>query len=668
VAVVAINLALIVQLLLFPVLNDTGSFMVFLVAVIFSAEYGGLRPGVFATLLGSALIKYLLEPPYFSFSLPRLREGILLGIFVLVGLGVSLLHDAFRRARQRNAQEREQLLAQIDTERRWLEAIVQHLPAGLIVAEAPSGRLISGNMWIEQLLGHAFLPADSVADYTQYRLFHLDGRPYTAEEMPLARTIQHGEVVAAEDVNYLRGDGRLAKLRVSAAPIRDRAEKIVAGVATLYDITEQKRAEDMLRFLSEVSSALAASLDYATTLARVARLAVPTFADWCIVYVTGEDGHVQRLALAHHDPAKEALLHELERRNPLDPRTPSGLTVVLRNSKSILVPEISDVDLAASTSDAEQLRIWRELGPRSSIVAPLIAGERTFGALALVYADSGRRYDSRDLALADDLAHRAALAVDNARLYTSERAARAVAESALRERDRLFTMLSHDLKNPLTTISGLAQFLIQHLAAKQIADVELFARVLPNIITAARHTIAQIDELLDLARLNAGQPLELDCVPIDLVALAHSVAEPYQLSNPRHRIQVRVTEAQLIGTWDAYQLERVIANLLANAVKYSPKGGQITLTVAEEDEADRSWATLTIHDQGMGIPAADLPHIFEPFWRGSAVASHIRGTGLGLTSSRQIVEQHGGTLIATSELAAGATFTMRLPLERKPTA
>jgi signal transduction histidine kinase len=178
----------------------------------------------------------------------------------------------------------------------------------------------------------------------------------------------------------------------------------------------------------------------------------------------------------------------------------------------------------------------------------------------------------------------------------------------------------------------------------------------------------QLDELLDAARLEAGQPLELRRAPTDAVALARRVAAEQQATTERHRVRVETALSELTGAWDAVRLGRVLDNLLANAIKYSPAGGEVVVTVAREDDpagedgAVGAWAVLAVTDLGLGIPAADLPRIFERFRRAGNVAGRIGGTGIGLASARQLVEQHGGALTAESVEGAGSTFTVRLPL------
>ena len=247
-------------------------------------------------------------------------------------------------------------------------------------------------------------------------------------------------------------------------------------------------------------------------------------------------------------------------------------------------------------------------------------------------------------------------------LLEREQAARAMAEAAVRTRDELLAMISHDLKNPVAVIKGHAQLLQRHVAKAGLVVDELIARSLKIIDAEATQLTSQIDELLDIARIQSGRAIELRRSYSDLVILTRNLAAAYQQSTVHHHIQIDSAVPNLIGLWDASRLERVIGNLLANALKYSAQQSTITLTVEQEQAENGTWAVVKVRDQGIGIPAKDLPFIFEQFYRASNVDRQIRGTGLGLASSRRIVEQHGGTIAVVSQEAAGSTFTVRLPL------
>ena len=231
-----------------------------------------------------------------------------------------------------------------------------------------------------------------------------------------------------------------------------------------------------------------------------------------------------------------------------------------------------------------------------------------------------------------------------------------------RSRDEFLASVSHDLKTPLTTIRGLAQLADRQAARLDVPEGERIARGLAGITAASGRMLTQINELLDVAQLQAGRPLALDRRPLDLAPLVRGAAAEQQEATRRHAIRVEAAVPALIVSGDALRLERVVANLLSNAIKYSPEGGEIALRLDQEEDGAGRWAVLTVRDRGIGIPAADLPRVFERFHRGGNVAGHLPGTGIGLASARQIVEQHGGTIAVASAEGHGAAFTVRLPL------
>ncbi len=239
-----------------------------------------------------------------------------------------------------------------------------------------------------------------------------------------------------------------------------------------------------------------------------------------------------------------------------------------------------------------------------------------------------------------------------------EQAARAEAEAANRARQELIAVLSHDLKNPLTAIKGQAQMLQRRLARGQTIDPERLAASLRSIEAAVAGASMLVGDLLDAVRLEAGQPLDLQPGPVDLVDLARRAVAAQEQTTEAHRFRFEAPPHPIEGVWDGERLERVLANLLSNAVKYSPAGGEITVRVWQEGDT----ALVMVRDQGVGIPAADLPRIFERYHRAGNVVGKIAGTGLGLAGAKQIVAQHGGMLTVESREGVGSTFTVRLPV------
>lgn len=452
-----------------------------------------------------------------------------------------------------------------------------------------------------------------------------------------------GDVLGAELLVHDALDGATTLALAALDAHEEQRRHLAAEVVRLGAEKDQALAD--ARFVAEAGELLAGSLDLATTLASFARLAVPRVADWCAVYLVDDDGTFRRVGATHADPAKQALLDRLiDTPLSLDASRPSRHTISTQETGA--TPRAVVDRHATSAEHAEILRI---LATDSASIVPLIARGQALGVLS--FGRTGEGPVARELA--EELARRAALAIDNSRLLRE-------AQEAVRAREHLLAIVAHDLKTPLTSIKGNADLLHRRAVAGQVEPARVAERT-AAIAAAAEAMAAQIGELLDAARLRAGRRLDLVRHPTDLVALAYRVAARVQMAAGGHVVEVRASEPELVGEWDAFRLERMLGNLLINAVKYSPAGGDVTLEVRREPRAGRSWAYLVVRDHGIGIPPADLPRVFEPYHRAANVGA-IPGEGLGLDGSRHIVEQHGGTIEVESVEGEGATFTVRLPL------
>jgi len=292
---------------------------------------------------------------------------------------------------------------------------------------------------------------------------------------------------------------------------------------------------------------------------------------------------------------------------------------------------------------------------RGLLLAPLIGREQRNPGLLLLSDKYTGDFTEEDESILVQFAQMASIAIENSQLYVQ-------AQRAVHERDKLLSTVTHDLKNPLTAIKGFTQLLQRNTRSMSAAEAERWKMVLSKIETTVTKMTALINELLDLSRFQMGQPLELDLQPTDLVELARQVAAEQQQTTERHQICVEAAVPELIGLFDAMRLERVLVNLISNAIKYDPGGKPISIEIAREEDADRCYAVLKVHDQGIGIPAKDLLRIFEQFQRASNTPGYISGMGIGLVSARHITEQHGGTITVSSKVGKGSTFKVRLPL------
>jgi PAS domain S-box-containing protein len=250
------------------------------------------------------------------------------------------------------------------------------------------------------------------------------------------------------------------------------------------------------------------------------------------------------------------------------------------------------------------------------------------------------------------------------RLEGHSSAARVKMEATRPEPADALLAAAHDLRQPLTTIQAHAELLLRRSRDRGTVETDALRRGLAGITRAVARMASDIDALVGVTQITSGHGLLLELGPTDLVALAREAADEQQLATTRHRLRVETATEQLVGRWDKTRLRRVLDNLLGNAIRYSPDGGEIAVGVARSRDPAGTWAMLTVRDSGLGIPAADLPHVFDLYRRGRNVVDRVPGSGIGLAGVRNVVTQHGGTIEAESTEGNGSCFTVRLPLGR----
>jgi signal transduction histidine kinase len=441
------------------------------------------------------------------------------------------------------------------------------------------------------------------------------------------------------------------------------AGSVGSGEQAVRAARSRRSAAGRFAVLSEATALLAGSLDYEATLRRVARLAVPALADWCTVDVLEDDNRIERVAAAHADPSHEESVRETLRRYPMRLGEPRSVARVLRTGQSELQPRITDRILRDSARDARHLEILRSLGARSSIIVPLIARGRRLGALSFTVGRSGRRYGPADLIWADDLGARAALAIDNARLYGAARAAevrlRAANEDlsrALRLRDDFIAAAAHELKTPLTTLQLWVQTL-RRASASAIDKVPRLSRALLEIESESRRLTRLVERLIDDTSLEAG--LTLARRPVDLAELARRVVDLLRDGAPGHAFAVDAPRP-VVTSADPARLEQVLATLIENGVRFSPAGGAIEVSVLATD----GEARVVVRDHGVGVPAERRASLFDRFQHSRG--DHLGGLGLGLHLAQAIVKRHDGRIAAEHPDDGGTRFVVTLPIGEPP--
>lgn len=547
---------------------------------------------------------------------------------------------------------------------RRLQVILEGVGDGITVQDR-NGQLLFANSAAAKICGfdtvEELLSAPAAALVERFAIFDEDGLPFDHQLLPGRRVLQGAPSANALMRVTERSSGRQWWAMVRASPALGSDGMPELAINIWHDVTADRQRETHDRYIAQATTALATSLDYQSMLATLASLLVPGLADWCSIHLL-VDGQLRDVAVAHSDPSRVALAHDYNRKYPPDPaQQDRGLWKVVRTGEPEIFEEISEDLLRLGARDAEHLELLRGVGMRSLIIVPIRIRDRVSGAISLVSTDAGRRYDRRDVGLAEELGRRAGIAIENARLYAQAQEAAKIAaaaarsaEEASRIKDEFLATVSHELRTPLNAIVGWAALLRERDAT---------APVQKGLEVIHRNAQAQskiIDDILEVSRIITGK-LHLDLASTDLVAVVRDAIEvicPSALAK-RLVIDFIVPAEPCVLVADANRLQQVVWNLLSNAVKFTDPGGTIQIVLVREP----STLQLTVTDSGRGIEPDFLPLVFDRFKQAdSSTTRRVGGLGLGLAIVRHIVELHGGHVTASSRgIGTGSSFSISLP-------
>jgi PAS domain S-box-containing protein len=516
--------------------------------------------------------------------------------------------------RERARAERERLIAEIETEQARLNAIIEHIPAGVLLAEAPSGRIIMGNPQVERILGHPVTFSPDIESYREWLSYEVNGRRVEGRESVLARTLQ-GEVVTGQEILYHRGDGRSAWVSVSGAPISDAGGNIVGGVVLITDIDEEKRANEALRINQE-------RLNLAQKASRAG-----TF-EWNL-----------RTNAVIWSEETEAIFG----------LAPGSFAGAYDDWMKCVHPEDqsrAEQELLRAITDGEGVIEYRAVWPDGGI--------RWIQARGKVFFDEAGK-PSRWIGINIDVTERKQME------ESLRRQTRALRE-ADRRKDEFLAILAHELRNPLAPISNAIGIL-----TLRGDDPEVVAQTKEVMERQVHQMIRVVDDLMEVSRIGRGK-ISLEKAPVDL---ADVVATAVETSRPlveahRHTLTVSLPERPARVEADSARLAQVLSNLLNNAAKYTEDGGRIDLII----EQAHGEAVIRVRDNGIGIAPERLPGIFDMFEQIEDVADRSHGgLGIGLTLAQRLIEMQGGRIEAHSAgLGKGSEFVTRLPALAEPAA
>ncbi|HEU4880950.1 MAG TPA: GAF domain-containing sensor histidine kinase [Longimicrobium sp.] len=474
-----------------------------------------------------------------------------------------------------------------------------------------------------------------------------------------------------------------------SAPPASEDQAALKTVERERDLAEASR--DRFSFLAEASRCLSDSLDYESTLTTVAGMSLPYLDAWCIVDVLEEGGGIRRIAVVHPDPDKQEAARKLAERYPPRAGDLIGAPRVVRTGRPEMVFDVPDAALVTAAHDAEHLALLRRLGIRSYVIVPMVARGNVLGAMTFITAEQDRRFGDIDVVMAEDLARRAAMAVDNARLHreaveardaadaalidvehaleeatTAEehlRDARDAAEAALRTRDEFVSTMTHEVQTPLNAIIGYLQLLEMDVSGV-LADTQ--RSYVQRAQESSTHLLRLVRDVLDFSKSETARL----AVAHEEVSAAETARGALALVRPQAsgRLLTLVDETEGASTLryvgDEYRVRQILVNLLSNAIKFTPAGGRVTLECrAQPDEGTGGRALcFIVTDSGEGVKPEDAARIFEPFVQGAAgLTRRYGGTGLGLPISRRLARLMGGDVTLEHSSGPGATFTLQLP-------
>lgn len=576
------------------------------------------------------------------------------------------------------------------------KGILESAPDAIVIADA-KGKIVMINAQTENLFGYQrdeiigkeveFLIPDRF-----HNIHHHHRQQYSHD--PKVRAMGVGLELFGK-----RKDGKEFPVEISLSPIHVAEEELLV-FAAVRDITRQKQAESEIKqlneeldqriaertselelslinekkaraeamrnqqkitFLSKASGILSSSLNYSATLAELAKTITPSIADWCVFHEVSSNGKVKPIIISHIDQHKIDLGYELAQKFPSDPNIPKGLYKVIRTHKPEFYPTIPNKFLVAFTKNEQYLRIIRNLKINSLISVPLIIRDKVYGIMTLILEGPERRFDEEDLEMAQEIARRASLAIENGRLYQEaqelnmeleQRVARRTSEleAINKELESFSYSVSHDLRAPLRSIDGFSNLILKKYV-DLLDDVgkDYFSRV----INASQQMGHLIDDLIKLSRITRT---EMNSEITDLSEMAGSIAAELKSSQPERNAAI-IIQPDMIASVDRNLMQIALHNLLDNSWKYS-RNNEFTKiefgTLLEEGQT-----VYYIRDNGVGFDMKYVDKLFGAFQRLHST-SEFEGTGIGLATVQRIIRRHKGKIWVEGETDKGATFYFTL--------
>ena len=552
------------------------------------------------------------------------------------------------------------LRASVAREVRRTETMIASMSDGIMLVDR-EGKSVFINPAGQRLLGQSQVGVPITQHAEVYRLRDESGGTVDPQELPSAQALATGRSI--QDVTMLvqRDDGDTA-ISVNATPLKE-GSKTTGVVVTFRDITERQRLEEEMQLQAERAQILAdAGAFFSSTIdpnwvnQAIAERIAEVLGDWTAVILKSGGNDLRVAAIYHRDMASIGLAWSYIYRQPLI----VGEGIIGQVVSTGYPALMANVGTAAAQEDTISYHP-PTVQLASLLILPLRTRREMLGALIIAANDPDRRMTDEKLPLAEVLAERAALAIDNAKLYTEQVEARQKVEDLSRLKDEFLSIASHELRTPVTSIKGYTQLAKTLIKERDLETSEEYLDIALDQIDRMSRLIL---ELLDVSRIETGR-LEIRHEPIDWPTFVRDLVHRHHTAVSDRRFHLNVPNTHTAIRGDRDRLEQVLGNLMENAVKYSPEGSEIFVDVAERGDQ----IVTSVCDNGIGIPPDELTQVFERFHRGRQVSStNYGGLGLGLYIARQIVERHGGTIWVESREKSGTTFYFTLPVMQVPRA
>jgi PAS domain S-box-containing protein len=558
--------------------------------------------------------------------LPDVVDGAVRGFFVLA-TDVSTIKRS--EAALRESEERFRLT-------------LEEAPIGMAVV-GTDGRFLRVNGALCAILGY---PAQELVGMTFQSVTHPEDLD---ADLALAGQLARGEIPRYSlEKRYIRKDGHVVEVELSGSVLRNPDGQPLHFIAQVEDISTRKRREREQAFLADLGPVLAFPLDAPDIFERIAALVTRRIADFCIVDLV-RDGKVLRKAVASRNPSMRAVAEALWHL-PLDVERPTLMSEAVRTQQPVLVQRVDLEALPSMTPSAEDICIVERLQMQSLVTVPMVASGRLLGVIALIASEGSREYDAGDLRLAQQLASRAATALENASLYR-------IARDATKVRDEVLGIVAHDLRNPLSTIAAHAAL----LGHREKLPAGSQANAHEAIQRAVARMARLIDDLLDVSSMEAGR-LSVEQKPLDARTFLFDCVESQRKLADAASIELRLQAPGLMPPVraDRDRLLQVFENLVGNALKFTPSGGQVTVAA----DVLNDEVLFSVRDNGAGIATEHLAHLFDRFWQ--ARRAERQGAGLGLPIAKGVVEAHGGRIWVNSTPGKGSCFFFTIPRADTP--